>query len=99
MNFAYIGKQAASTIPIVSKFQFLSLESSGQLTFSIPVIFFAIKPTPVLGVVPNGKKYLFFPYAWFKIPNLRKFPNQAGICKLIFMRPSHMLFTLGNKSL
>ena len=41
------------------------------------VIFFAIKPTPVLGVVPNGKKYLFFPNDWFKIPNVRKFPNQA----------------------
>ena len=44
------------------------------------VIFFAIKPTPVLGVIPNGKKYLFFPNAWFKIPNLRKFPNQADNC-------------------
>ena len=31
--------------------------------------FFTLKLTPVLGVVPNGKKYLFFPNAWFKIPN------------------------------
>ena len=46
----------------------------------VPVIFFAIKPTPVLGVIPNGKKYLFFPNAWFKIPNLRKIPSQAHIC-------------------
>ena len=42
--------------------------------------FFAIKPTPVLGGIPNGKKYFFFPKAWFKIPNLRKIPSQAHIC-------------------
>ena len=56
----------------------------GSIRFSykllISVIFFAIQPTPVLGVVPNGKKYLFFPNAWLKIPNLRKFPNQAHNC-------------------
>ena len=44
------------------------------------MIFHAIKTTPVLGVVPNGKQYLFFSNAWFKIPNLRKFPNQANKC-------------------
>ena len=48
------------------------------------MIFFAIKLTPVLGVVPNGKKYLFFPNAWFKIPNLRKFPKQTHKCTIIY---------------
>ena len=42
--------------------------------------FFAIKQTLVLGVVPNGKNYLFFLNAWLKIPNLRKFSNQAYNC-------------------
>ena len=35
---------------------------------TIAVIFLAIKPTPVTGIVPKAKKYVFFPIEANKFP-------------------------------
>ena len=37
-----------------------------------------------------AKSIFFFPNAWFKIPNLRKFPNQAHKCNHIHINIIYM---------
>ena len=40
----------------------------GMVSSYYPVIFLAIKPTPVTGIVPKAKKYVFFPIEANKFP-------------------------------
>ena len=39
-----------------------------HLNLDKSVIFFHIKPTPVMGIVPKAKKYVFFPIEANKFP-------------------------------
>ena len=60
------------------------------------VIFLPIKPTPVSGIVPNAKKYVFFPIEAGKIPKMTDIFPFRLLFILIFCKPSLSLSFLVN---
>ena len=60
------------------------------------VIFLPIKPTPVSGIVPNAKKYVFFPIEGGKIPKMRDIFPFRLLFILVFCKPSLSLSFLVN---
>ena len=64
--------------------------------FVTAVIFLPIKPTPVSGIVPNAKKYVFFPIEAGKIPKMTDIFLFRLLFILVFCKPSLSLSFLVN---
>ena len=64
------------------------------------MIFFAIKPTQVLGVVPNGKKYLFSQMNDSKFPILESFPIKLTVATInvLLKAPINLIFVTRNNT-